>query len=192
MRYTFSTTLLAVAGLSLVAVAQQPTASLPRRSVPGRDLQGRSELRRDRRAGRDAQGNFVRTLTRAIPVIEDGKPQALSVFSKVEIPIERAIRRSFEDRNRSDVSPTHADEGRLFVLVSTTSTHVQPDAAHSAGGAAIRRALHRRQRSGRGRQHLGHGSHPGFTSNRALALRAIDRAMGQKTDSSTSAALEDY
>src|SRR5215210_5869414 len=38
----------------------------------------------------DAQGNFVRSLTREdFQVLEDGKPQTLNVFSMVDIPIER-------------------------------------------------------------------------------------------------------
>src|SRR5687767_7361323 len=39
----------------------------------------------------DGSGNFVRTLSKDdFQVIEDGKPQTLSVFSMVDIPIERA------------------------------------------------------------------------------------------------------
>jgi len=38
----------------------------------------------------DAQGNFVRTLTRDdFQLVEDGKPQALTAFSMVDIPIQR-------------------------------------------------------------------------------------------------------
>ena len=38
----------------------------------------------------DAQGNFVRTLTRDdFQIVEDGKPQALTAFSMVDIPVTR-------------------------------------------------------------------------------------------------------
>src|SRR4051794_35979444 len=39
----------------------------------------------------DAQGNFVRTLTRDdFEITEDGKPQKLTAFAMVDIPIQRA------------------------------------------------------------------------------------------------------
>src|SRR6266699_2153830 len=38
----------------------------------------------------DAQGNFVRTLTKDdFQVLEDGKPQKISAYSLVDIPVER-------------------------------------------------------------------------------------------------------
>src|SRR5688500_14326408 len=38
----------------------------------------------------DAQGNFVRTLSKDdFEILEDGKPQSLTAFAMVDIPIER-------------------------------------------------------------------------------------------------------
>src|SRR5436190_13999788 len=68
----------------------------------------------------DAQGKFVRALTRDdFQVLEDGKPQALTVFSMVDIPIERPDPPLF---SRAAIPPDVVTnrtpfEGRIFVLV---------------------------------------------------------------------------
>jgi VWFA-related protein len=145
----------------------------------------------------DAQGTFVRTLTRDdFQVIEDGKPQALTAFSVVDIPIERVDPPLF---SKTAIQPDVASnrtpfEGRVFVLVlddlNTRFSHT------SRTRGAARQFVERYvgandivavvNTSGEGK------SMQDFTSNRALALKAIDRAMGNKADSSTSAALQDY
>src|SRR5262245_12675875 len=68
----------------------------------------------------DAQGNFVRDLTRTdFEVFEDGKPQKVDLFSLVEIPREPRAGFSFAGRPiASDVrSNRSASEGRFYVLV---------------------------------------------------------------------------
>ncbi len=68
----------------------------------------------------DAQGNFVRTLTKEdFQVLEDGKPQALTAFSMVDIPIERVDPPLF---SKAAIPPDVVTnrkpfEGRVFVLV---------------------------------------------------------------------------
>src|SRR5947207_14962094 len=68
----------------------------------------------------DAQGRFVRGLTRDdFQVVEDGKPQALTAFSMVDIPIERADPPLF---SKAAIPPDVVSnrtpfEGRIFVLV---------------------------------------------------------------------------
>ncbi|HEY7288373.1 MAG TPA: VWA domain-containing protein, partial [Vicinamibacterales bacterium] len=145
----------------------------------------------------DAQGNFARDLTKDdFQVTEDGHPQTLSIFTPVEIPIERADPPLFA---KASIPPDVASnrtpfEGRVFVIVLDDMNN-------------------RFQRTGRTRQaaHLFVERYIGandlvavvntsgsskamqdFTSNRQLVLNAIDRAMGQGTDSATSAALKDY
>jgi VWFA-related protein len=145
----------------------------------------------------DAQGNFVRTLTRDdFQVVEDGTPQALTAFSMVDIPIERVDPPLF---SKTAIQPDVASnrtpfEGRVFVLVlddlNTRFTHT------SRTRGAARQFVERYvgandivavvNTSGYGR------SMQEFTGNRALALKAIDTSMGNKADSSTSAALQDY
>src|SRR4249919_2252810 len=68
----------------------------------------------------DAQGNFVRTLTRDdFQVVEDGKPQTLSAFSMVDIPVTRPDPPLF---SKTAIPPDVVSnrvpfEGRVFVIV---------------------------------------------------------------------------
>src|SRR5207248_2648293 len=68
----------------------------------------------------DPQGNFARGLTRDdFQVIEDGKPQALTAFSMVDIPIERVDPPLFSKTAIPPdiVSNRQPFDGRVFVLV---------------------------------------------------------------------------
>src|SRR3954451_22753634 len=68
----------------------------------------------------DEQGAFVRNLTKDdFQVVEDGKPQPLSVFAPVDIPIERADPPLY---TKTAIPPDVATnrvpfEGRVFVIV---------------------------------------------------------------------------
>jgi VWFA-related protein len=145
----------------------------------------------------DAQGAFVRNLTKDdFQVIEDGKPQALTAFSMVDIPIERSDPPLF---SKTAIPPDVATnrtpfEGRVFVLViddlhtrftrSARSRAAARQFVERYVGANDIVAVVNTSGFGKGMQD--------FTGNRALALRAIDAAMGIKADSSTQAALADY
>jgi VWFA-related protein len=144
----------------------------------------------------DAAGNFVRSLTKEdFQVLEDGKPQAVTAFSMVDIPIERVDPPLF---SKTAIAPDVVTnrkpfEGRVFVLV-VDDLHTRFNQTARTRGAA-RQFVERYvgandlvavvNTSGYGR------SMQDFTSNRALALKAIDAAMGNKADSSTAAALAD-
>jgi VWFA-related protein len=145
----------------------------------------------------DAQGNFVRSLTRDdFQITEDGKPQALTAFSMVDIPIERVDPPLFSKAAIPPdvVSNRKPFEGRVFVLVM--------DDLHTRFNQTARARLAARQFVERyvGANDLvavvntsGYGkSMQDFTGNRPLVLKAIDAAMGIKADSSTQAALQDY
>ena len=145
----------------------------------------------------DAQGNFVHDLTKDdFQVTENGKPQSLSVFSTVDIPVERVDPPLFAKAAIPPDVATNARpfEGRLFVLVM--------DDLHTAATRTARVRAAARLFVARyvGANDLvavvntsGFASGvQDFTSNRTLALRAIDNAIGQKTDSATSAQLDDY
>jgi VWFA-related protein len=144
----------------------------------------------------DAQGNFVRTLGKDdFQLLEDGKPQALTAFSLVDIPIERVDPPLFSKTAIPPdvVSNRKPFEGRIFVLV-IDDLHTRFNRT-SRTRAAARQFVERYVGAndivavvntsgfGRGMQD--------FTGNRQLALKAIDSAMGGKADSSTSAALAD-
>jgi VWFA-related protein len=145
----------------------------------------------------DEQGNFVRSLTKEdFQVLEDGKPQALTAFSMVDIPIERVDPPLFSKAAipADVVTNRRPFEGRVFVLVV--------DDLHTRFNQTARTRAAARQFVERyvGANDLvavvntsGYGkSMQDFTSNRPLALKAIDAAMGNKADSSTVAALADY
>jgi VWFA-related protein len=145
----------------------------------------------------DAQGNFVRNLTKDdFQVTENGKPQSLTVFSTVDIPVEHVDPPLFAKAAIPPDVATNARpfEGRLFVLVM--------DDLHTAANRTGRVRAAARLFISRyvGANDLvavvntsGFGSGlQDFTSNRTLALRAIDSAIGQKADSATSAQLDDY
>jgi len=68
----------------------------------------------------DAQGNFVRDLTKDdFEVVEEGKPQDLSVLSMVDIPIERTDAPLYSPTAIEPDVRSNAKEfnGRVFVLV---------------------------------------------------------------------------
>jgi VWFA-related protein len=145
----------------------------------------------------DAQGNFVRTLTKDdFQLLEDGKPQTLSVFSMVNIPIERTDQPLFAKAPiPADVATNRTPfAGRVFVLVI--------DDLHTRANRTARTRLAARQFVERfvgandmvavvNTSGFGKGMQD-FTSNRQLALKAIDSAIGSKAGSSTEAALADY
>src|SRR5918996_4181368 len=67
----------------------------------------------------DAQGNTVTNLTiDDFEVLEDGRPQKVSAFSLVDIPIERAERPLFAAAPiEPDVQSNATPDGRLYVIV---------------------------------------------------------------------------
>jgi len=145
----------------------------------------------------DAQGNFVRDLTRDdFQIVEDGKPQALTAFSMVDIPITRPDPPLFlKTAIPPDVVTNRTPfEGRVFVLVlDDLNTRLQRTArTRQAARQFVERYIAANDvvavvnTSGYSK------AMQDFTSNRALALRAIDASMGNKADSATSAALQDY
>jgi VWFA-related protein len=145
----------------------------------------------------DAKGNFVRDLTRdEFQILEEGKPQTISVFSKVDIPVERA------DPPLFAASPIEPDvrsnreefNGRVFVIVLDD---VQVDVRRTPRvKAAVRQFIQRSlgvndmaaivQTGGRlsGSQD--------FTSSRRLLLAALDKFAGQKLPSATLGKIDDY
>jgi VWFA-related protein len=138
----------------------------------------------------DRQGNLVRDLKKEdFQVLEDGKPQAISTFTMVDIPIERADRPLFaaspiEPDVRSNERPF---DGRVYVMVI--------DDLHTRFGRSVRVKLAAKQFIER---RLGandlmaivHTSGPTdanqeFTNNKRLLLAAVDKTQGRKLDSAT-------
>src|SRR5437870_7389393 len=129
------------AGVALTA-GQQPPAQPP--SPPPQQQQPTFKLRVDYVevdvVVTDRQGNLVRDLKKEdFQVLEDGKPQSISAFSLVDIPIERAERPLFA------ASPIEPDvktnerpfDGRVYVMVI--------DDLHTRAGRSIRVKLAAKQ-----------------------------------------------
>lgn len=145
----------------------------------------------------DRDGQFVRGLTKDdFQVFEDGKPQPISTFSIVDIPVERAQRplgasNAIEPDVKSNEQPF---DGRIYAMVV--------DDLHTYFGRTPRVRAAARQFI---QQHLGandlmavvHTAGPSdasqeFTSNKRLLLAAVDRTLGRKLDSATVTKTEEY
>ena len=158
MRYTYWPMLLPFAAFSVVVAAQQPPTP-PRPDAQSPAVTFRVEVNYVEIDANvtDAQGNFVRNLTKDdFQIIEDGKPQTLTVFSMVDIPIERVDPPLFaKNAILPDVVPTAAVRGARVRPGPRRPEHAVPrERAHARRGAAVRRALRRRQRHRRRRQHV--------------------------------------
>ncbi len=138
----------------------------------------------------DAEGRFVRDLTKDdFQVFEDGKPQTISTFSLVDIPIERGERPLFaaapiEPDVRTNERPF---DGRVYVLIL--------DAWHTYAlrsqrvKIAARRFIERNLgvNDAMAVVHTGGRSSAAqeFTSNKRLLIASVDQFMGRKLESAT-------
>ena len=138
----------------------------------------------------DRDGQFVRDLTKDdFQIFEDRKPQAISTFSIVDIPVERLQRPLYasapvEPDVKSNERPF---DGRIYAIVI--------DDLQTYFGRTPRVKAAARQFI---QQHLGandlmavvHTAGPSdasqdFTSSKPLLLAAVDRTLGRKLDSRT-------
>src|SRR5687768_17259399 len=87
----------------------------------------------------DASGNPVANLTADdFEVLEDGKPQKITAFSLVNIPIERADRPLFsETAIEADVQSNTEANGRVYLLV-LDDLHIHPTRTPRVRAAARR------------------------------------------------------
>ncbi len=181
--------------LAVVAVQAQQTPPPPAGQAPPTFRVEVNYVEVDARVT-DANGNQVSDLTAAdFDVLEDGKPQKISTFSLVSIPIVRAERPLFAGQPiEPDVTSNARANGRVYLLV-LDDLHIHP-LRTARVKAAARRFIE---------QHLGTNDLAAivytsgradagqeFTNNRRLLLAAIDRLMGQKLRSPTLDRLEQY
>ncbi|MCA1584359.1 MAG: VWA domain-containing protein [Acidobacteria bacterium] len=136
----------------------------------------------------DAQGRFVAELTQKdFQVFEDGKPQQVTAFSLVNIPLARAERPLFASKPiEPDVQTNLAFDGRVYVLV-LDDLHTQP--LRSALVKAQARRFIERYVGANDLAAVVHVSGRGdagqeFTGNAQLLLAAVDKFMGRKIRSS--------
>jgi VWFA-related protein len=145
----------------------------------------------------DKQGHLVRDLKKEdFQVLEDGKAQAITAFTTVDIPIERADRPLFASGPiEPDVKTNEKPfDGRVYVMVI--------DDMHTRFGRSQRVKLAAKQFI---EQRLGandlmaivHTAGPSngnqeFTSNKKLLLAAVDKTSGRKLDSATITRTNEY
>ena len=145
----------------------------------------------------DQQGRFIGDLkAEDFEVLEDGKPQKVSAFSLVNIPVERVQRPLFASRPvEPDVrNNLQGADGRIYLLV-LDDLHTQALRSQRTKAAArqfIERYI--------GANDLAAVIHTGgrtdanqdFTNNQRLLLQAVDKFMGRKLRSSTLNKIDDY
>jgi VWFA-related protein len=131
----------------------------------------------------DRQGNFVRNLTKSdFQVLEDGKPQTVSVFSLVDTSGDQRERPINSDSGDPDVHQSEPTNGRLYVIVLDdlhTASH-RTNRVRAAARLFVEKHLGANDvaavvlTSGRsnGAQDL--------TGNQQLLLRAVDSFVGRK------------
>jgi VWFA-related protein len=177
----------AIAGLAGQTASPQPA---PDPQQPG--LTFRAEVNYIEVDARvvDAQGRFVSNLTQNdFQVFEDGKPQQVSVFSFVNIPIDRQPRPLFANRpiERDVQTNVSGYSGRVYLIVL--------DDLHTQGLLSVRtraaaRTFVERYMGANDVAAVVHTSGRAdasqeFTNNQRLLLQAIDKFMGQKLRSAT-------
>ena len=145
----------------------------------------------------DQQGKFISDLKgEDFEVLEDGKPQKVSAFSFVNIPVERVQRPLFASRPiEPDVrNNLQGADGRIYLLV-LDDLHTQALRSQRTKAAA-RQFIERFV----GANDLAAVIHTGgrtdanqdFTNNQRLLLQAVDKFMGRKLRSSTLNKIDDY
>jgi len=136
----------------------------------------------------DAQGNPVTDLTAGeFEVLEDGKPQKVSAFSLVNIPIERAERPLFAGKAiEPDVQTNEHLEGRIYLLVLDD---VHTDFTRTP---RVKAAARRFIEQNFGTNDLAAVVYTGrsdasqdFTNNPRLLIQAIEKFNGRKLRSGT-------
>ena len=145
----------------------------------------------------DDAGNMVSDLKQAdFQIMEDGKPQTITVFTPVKIPFRTPERTLIEGRPlKFDVATnTGVRDGRVYVIV-LDDYHITPLRSNSVK-VAVRQFIEKHvaandqvaiiHASGRG------DASQEFTSNKELMLAAVDKLIGMKLRSATLEKLDDY
>jgi VWFA-related protein len=137
----------------------------------------------------DAQGRVVTDLTAAdFEVLEDGKPQKVSSFALVDIPIQRAEQALFSTQPvEADVQTNASVEGRVYLIVL--------DDLHTdiTRGPRVKAAARRFIEQSFGVNDVAAVVYTGgraaesqdFTNNRRLLIASIDKFTGRKFASAT-------
>lgn len=144
-----------------------------------------------------ADGSLVKDLQATdFQVLEDGAPQAISVFTPVDIPVERDARTLVDGKPLTyDVATNNrVRDGRVYVIV-LDDLHI--GALRSAQVKRAARQFIEQYVSANDQVAVIHSSGRAnasqeFTTNKALMLAAVDKLIGSKLRSSTLEKLDDY
>jgi len=145
----------------------------------------------------DRQGRLVRDLKKEdFQVLEDGKAQAITNFTMVDIPVEKENRPLFasspiEPDVRTNEKPF---DGRVYVMVV--------DDLHTRFGRSVRvkaaaKQFIERRLGANDLMAIVHTAGPSnanqeFTNSRRLLLAAVDKTQGRKLDSATANKTNEY
>lgn len=181
---------LLVAGGAWVQAQQGPPTGAASEAVPAVQFRQEVNYVEVDAVVTDAQGNFVRDLRKEdFQVVEDGKPQNVTAFSLVDIPIATADRPLFAAAPiLPDVSSNkEVFDGRLYVLL-LDDLHTNPLRSQMVMKAA--RQFIEKHMADNDMAAVVHTSgrvdaSQDFTRNKALLLRAVDKFIGRKLRSLT-------
>ena len=182
-------TVAALLALTCAAVAaQQPAASPPQEPPPVTFRVEVNYVEVDAIVT-DATGNPITDLTaKDFQVLEEGRPQTISTFSMVNLPVERAERPLFAPGPiEPDVQTNTTAEGRIYLIV-LDDLHVT-----FSNTPRVRRALTEFVERNFGVNDLAAVVYTSgravdgqdFTNNRRLLVAAIDKFLGRKLRSET-------
>src|SRR6186713_786851 len=144
----------------------------------------------------DREGKFIPGLEASdFQVFEDGKPQKVSAFSLVNIPLERAERPLFAAKPIEPDVRTNLDaaDGRIYVIVlddlhtaALRSQRIKAAAKQFieryVGANDLAAVVHTSGRSDAGQE---------FTTSQSHLLSSVDKFMGRKLNSSTLNMIDD-
>lgn len=188
---------LAGAGLLAGQAPSQPNQPPAQEPAPGPTFKAQVEYVEVDAVVTDQQGTFIRNLAKDdFQVFEDGKPQTISAFSVVDIPIERGDRPLFASRPlEPDVQSNERPfDGRVYVMI-LDDLHVDALRSQRVKQAA-RQFIERNLGANDLMAVIFTGGRADaaqeFTSNKRLLLNAVDRFMGRKLPSPTISRNEQY
>lgn len=143
----------------------------------------------------DAQGNLITDLTaNDFELLEDGKPQTISNFSLVNIPLERLERPLFASTPiEPDVQTNTGSEGRMYLLL-LDSLHTSPANVIKVKALAKKFVTENLAANDMAAVVFTRGTSDAsqdFTSNKRLLLQAIDQFQGLKSPGRTATMIED-
>jgi VWFA-related protein len=145
----------------------------------------------------DAQGKFVADLQAGdFQVIEDGKPQQVTAFSRVNIPVERLERPLFAAKPiEPDVRTNlQAADGRIYLIVldDLHTNSLRSNRTKAAARQFIERYIGANDMAAVVYTGGRTDASQDFTNSQRLLLQAVDKFMGRKLRSSTMNKIDDY